>query len=337
MKAVVVSEFGPPESLTTPSEIPPPSAGEGGVVVDVQAAGLNFADLLVVEGRYQSLPDLPFVPGKEIAGEVTAVGQGVSGLRAGDRVLAFVESGGFAEQALAAEQDCHLIPAELPFGEAASLGINFQTAHLALIDRAQMQSGDAVLVTGASGGVGLAGVQIAKALGATVLAGIAKPEKEGLVRAAGADHVIDLSADDLKSSLRDQVFAVTDRNGVDVVLDPVGGDVFDACLRALAWRGRIVIIGFVAGRIPEAATNYLLLKNISAVGMFLDSYRNRHPEWVARVQAEIFDMWQAGRIKVPAIEAYPLESFAEAASALSGRRARGRVLLTPRGDHAHKQ
>ena len=331
MKAVVVSAFGPPESLDTTGEVPLPSPGEGEVVLGVHAAGLNFADLLVVEGKYQSLPDLPFVPGKEIAGEVTAIGPGVSQLKVGDRVLAYVEAGGFAEQAAALEQDCHPLPDELPFAEAASLGLNFQTAHFALVDRAQMQSGDVVLVNGASGGVGLASVQMAKALGATVLAGIANPEKEALVTAAGADHVIDLSGDDLRSSLRDQVYAVTGGAGADVVLDPVGGDVFDASLRALAWRGRIVIIGFVAGRIPEAAANYLLVKNITATGMFWDSYRTRHPEWVARVQTEIFDMWKEGRLKAPAIEAYPLESFAGAAGALSGRRAGGRILLTPRG------
>ena len=329
MKAVVVTEFGSPEALDKIGEVSPPTAGDGEVVVDIHAAGLNFADLLVVEGKYQSLPELPFVPGKEVAGEVTSVGPGVSQLKVGDRVLAFVESGAFAEQTVAAMQDCHRIPDELDFRGAVSIGLNFQTSHFALVDRANVKLGDSVLVTGASGGVGLAGVQIAKALGATVLAGIANPDKEALVMDAGADHVIDLAVDDLRNSLRDQVYAVTDRKGVDVILDPVGGDVFDAGLRALAWRGRIVVIGFVAGRIPEIASNYLLLKNISAVGMFLDSYRRHDPEWVVRVQAEIFDMWRDGRLKVPTIDAYPLETFAEAAGALSGRRAKGRILLTP--------
>ncbi len=331
MKAVVVSEFGSPETLNTTSEITAPIAGENQVIVNVGAAGLNFADLLVVEGKYQVLPGLPFVPGKEIGGEVTAVGAGVTRLKVGDRIVAFVEAGGFAEQALAVEQDCHPIPAELSFPEAVSLGINFQTSHFALVDRARMQPEDIILVTGASGGVGLAAVQIAKALGAIVLAGIANPEKEALVITAGADHVIDLSADDLRSSLRDQVYAATGGKGVDVVIDPVGGDVFDASLRALAWRGRIVIIGFVAGRIPEAAANYLLLKNISAVGMYLDSYRKRHPDWVAHVQAEIFDMWKMGRVKAPAIDAYSLETFSDAARALSSRTAAGRVVIVPGG------
>ena len=330
MKAVVVTEFGSPEALDKIGEVSAPTAGDGEVVVDIHAAGLNFADLLVVEGKYQSLPELPFVPGKELAGDVTSVGSGVSRVKVGDRVLAFVESGGFAEQTVAAEQDCHFIPDDMSFRDAASLGLNFQTSHFALVDRAGVKSGETVLVTGASGGVGLAGVQIAKALGVTVLAGIANPDKRALVEAAGADHVIDLAAADLKSSLRDQVYAVTEGNGVDVILDPVGGDVFDAGLRALAWRGRVVVIGFVTGRIPEIAANYLLLKNISAVGMFLDSYRKRDPEWVARVQAEIYSMWKAGSLKAPAVDAYPLEGFAEAAGALSGRRAKGRILLTPR-------
>jgi len=329
MRAIVVNEFGPPDALNSTSNFPVPVAGENHVVVDVRAAGLNFADLLVVEGKYQVLPDLPFVPGKEIGGEVTAVGPGVSRFKIGDRLLAFVETGGFAEQAVALEQDCHPIPEELSFPEAVSLGINFQTSHFAIVDRAQMQSEDIVFVTGASGGVGLAAVQVAKALGANVLAGITNPDKELRVRAAGADHVIDLSADDLKSSLRDQVYAVTGGKGVDVVIDPVGGDVFDASLRTLAWRGRIVIIGFAAGRIPEAAANYLLLKNISAVGMYLDSYRKRHPNWVAQVQAEIFDMWRADRLKVPAIDAYSLDTFSDAASALAGRSAEGRIVIIP--------
>jgi NADPH2:quinone reductase len=330
MKAVVVNAFGSPEALDKIGEFPSPSAGDDEIIIDIHAAGLNFADLLVVEGKYQSLPELPFVPGKELAGEVASVGPGVSRLKVGDRVLAFVESGGFAERTMAAEQDCHFIPDDMTFREAVSLGLNFQTSHFALVDRAGLKPGETVLVTGASGGVGLAGVQIAKALGATVLAGIANPDKEALVKAAGADHVIDLSVDDLKSALRDQVYAVAGGNGVDVILDPVGGDVFDAGLRALAWRGRIVVIGFVAGRIPEVAANYLLLKNISAVGMYLDSYRKREPEWVARVQAEIYGMWKTGSLKAPEVDAYPLEAFAEAAGALAGRRAKGRILLTPK-------
>lgn len=329
MRAVVVCEFGPPEELCGTSEIPAPSAAEGHVVVDVHMAGLNFADLLVVEGKYQSLPDLPFVPGKEITGVVSAVGGGVSRVKTGDRVLAYVEAGGFAEQVVAAERDCHPLPASLSFAEAASLGLNYQSAHFALVDRARVRPGEAVLVNGASGGVGLAGVQMAKARGATVLAGISRPEKERLVRAAGADGVIDLSVEDLKSSLRDQVYAANGRKGVDVVLDPVGGDVFEASLRALAWCGRLVVIGFAAGRIPKAAANYLLVKNISVAGLFWDSYRVRHPEWVARVQAHIFDAWEAGKLGAPVIETYPLEAIGQAAAALSGRRAKGRILFTP--------
>ena len=197
MRGIVVNEFGGLDVLRTASNLPKPVAGDNNVVVEVCAAGLNFADLLVIEGKYQVLPELPFVPGKEIGGEVIDVGPGVSRFKVGDRVLAFVETGGFAEQAMAAERNCHPIPQSLSFSEAVSLGINFQTSYFALVDRALMQAEDIVLVTGASGGVGSAAVQIAKASGATVLAGIENPEKEVHVRAAGADHVIDLSMDDL--------------------------------------------------------------------------------------------------------------------------------------------
>ena len=327
MRAAVVKAFGSFEAMTL-ADVPPPVPGTGEVLIDVHAAGVNHADLLVVEGKYQSLPDPPFVPGKEVAGVVAAAGAGVGRFAPGDRVIAALEQGGFAEQAVAAEGDCYTLPGTMSFTDGASMGNNYQTAHFALNERGHLKAGETVLVNGASGGVGMASIQLAKAAGATVLAGIGTAEKASLVLDGGADHVVDLAADGLKDALREQVYGLTGGRGADVVLDTVGGDVFDASLRALAWSGRIVVIGFVSGRIPTIAANYLLIKNITASGLYRNSYRTRDPEWVRRVQDEIFALYEAGKIKPPVVQPVPLEDFKEAFSALAERHAKGRLVLT---------
>ena len=327
MKAVVVASFGPAHENAKIQSIDAPTAGADQAVIDVYAAGLNFADLLVIEGKYQRLVPPPFVPGREAAGTVRNVGVGATRLKAGDRVLAFVDSGAFAEQVVASDADCHVLPADLGFADAVSLGLNYQTAHIALTDRARLEAGESVLVTGASGGVGVACIQMAKAMGATVLAGIARPEKRLIVESAGADGVIDLAHGDPKNSIREQVYAAVGKDGVDVVLDTVGGDVFDGCLRAMAWRGRMVIIGFAAGRISSIMSNYLLVKNIASVGMYWDSYRMRQPDMIAATQQEIFALWAEGKIYPPMTQSFDLGSFAEAVNALTGRRTTGRVVI----------
>ena len=250
MKAIVCREFGPPEALRL-EEWPDPVPGPGQIAIAARAIGVNFPDILVVSGRYQLLPPRPFVPGKELAGIVTAVGPGVAGFAPGDRVMAQLEHGAFAEAAVANAAQCFPVPAGVSFVDAAAMGVVYQTAHFALIERGQYRPGETVLVTGAGGGVGMACLQLAKAKGATVLAGASRPERATLARESGADAIIDLGRPDLRDSLREQVRAATHGRMADIVLDPVGGDVFDAALRALAWCGRLVVIGFAAGRIPE--------------------------------------------------------------------------------------
>ena len=328
MRAVVVKELGPPESLSI-EDVPAPAPGDGEVLIDLHACSINYPDLLFIEGKYQVLPDLPFSPGFDAAGVVKAVDGGVKNLKPGDRVMVRLpKGGGYAEQATSAEHFCYPLPDDMSFVDAAAMGMVYQTAYFGLLDRGQYQEGETVLVNGASGGVGIAAVQLAKALGATVLAAVSKPEKGEVVRAAGADHVIDLSADDLRESLRQQVFAVTDGKGADVILDPIGGAVFEASLRALAWRGRIVIIGYASGDIPSVKTNYIMIKNIAVSGLSAANYLHRTPEWMARAQQELFDLYTQGKLKPHVMKTYPLEDYLAALTVIRNREVQGKVVLT---------
>ena len=322
MRAILVNEFGPSEGLGI-GEVAEPMPGADEVLVTVHAAPVNYVDLLVIGGTYQFLPPLPFIPGKGPAGVVTALGRGVTSLRVGDRVLAMAEQGGYAEAVTVPANQCYRLPPSMSFTEAASLSLVYDTAWFALRERARLQSGETVLVLGASGGVGHAAIQLAHAMGARVLAGILRPERTASVRAAGADAVIDLSAADLRDSLRAQVYAVTEGRGVDIILDPLGGAIFDAAMRALAWRGRLVVIGFAAGAIPTVKTSYLLLKNIEISGLQISDYRKRRPDQVAAAYREIFELYELDRIQ-PA---------ADALGALRDRRINGRAVLRPRDDH----
>jgi NADPH2:quinone reductase len=327
MRAVVVHRHGLPAGLTV-EEWPIPVPGAGQVLVEAHAIGVNYPDLLVIGGTYQKLPPLPFVPGKELAGVVAAVGPGVTACRAGDRVSVQLEHGAYAEAVLAPEQSCYVLPPRLGFVEAAALGLAYQTAHFALTERARFRPGETVLVTGAAGGVGLAAVQLGKAMGATVLAGIRDPAQAALVRASGADHVVDLAAGDLREALRAEVRALTGGRGADIVLDQVGGDVFEAALRALAWRGRLVVVGFAAGRIPTVRANYLLVKNIAVLGLQWSDYRDGDPASVRRVQEEIFTFWEAGRLAPRIMATYPLVDAATALERLAAGGMSGKVVLT---------
>jgi NADPH:quinone reductase len=328
MRAVVVDEFGPPEGLRV-AEVPPPTPGPGEVVVSVRAAPVNYVDLLVTGGSYQFLPQRPFVPGKGPAGIVIAAGPGVATLQVGDRVLAMAEQGGYAEAVAVAADQCYRLPATMSFDMAASLSLAYDTAWFALRERARLEPGETVLVLGASGAVGQAAVQLARAMDARVLAGIARSDKAAEMLAAGAEAVIDLSRPDLHDSLRRQVFAATGGTGADIVLDPLGGEVFAAALRALAWRGRLVVIGFAAGAIPTMRVNYLLLKNIEVSGLQISDYRKRRPEQVAVAFAEIFSLCEQGGIKPAAVTAFPLERAGEALAALRDRNLAGRAVLHP--------
>ena len=328
MKAIICRAHGRPESLSF-EDWPEPVPGPGEIVIEARAIGVNYPDLLVVAGTYQRLPPLPFVPGREVAGIVRSVGPGVASFSPGDPVLAEVEHGAFAERVVAPVAACWTLPGSISFADAAAMGLVYQTAHFALIERAQYRMGETVLVTGAGGGVGLAGVRLAKAMEATVLAGVSRPERGRLAREAGADAVIDLGRPDLREALRAQVSEATDGRMADIVLDPVGGDVFDASLRALAWRGRMVVIGFAAGRIPEVKANYLLLKNISVSGLHWTDYRDRRPERVAAVQAELFALHAAGRIGIHIMDRLPLAQAAEALQRHAAGTVDGKLVLVP--------
>ena len=333
MKAVLIREFGPVESLKI-EEVADPVAAPGQVVIDVQATAANFVDLLVVAGTYQFLPERPFVPGKLPTGIVCAVGEGVQHVAVGDRVLTLAEQGGYAQKAVAKATDCFRIPDNMPFVEAASMALAYDTAWFALCERGRAKAGETVLVLGATGAVGMAAVQLAKAYGLKVIAGISSAAKADGVTAAGADAWIDLSKENLRDSIREQVYALTDGQGADIVLDPLGGDIFDGAVRAMAWCGRLVIIGFAAGRIPTLKMNYVLVKNIEVSGIQVSDYRKRTPDKMAHCMAEIFRLYEEGKLVSSPARTYPLASAPEALSALQNRQAAARLVLLPNGDPA---
>ncbi len=328
MKAVLVENFGPIEDAVV-RDIPDPAPGDGDVLVAMKAVDVNFPDILVMEGAYQVKPPLPFSPGKAGAGIVEAVGAGVTRFKPGDRVAAEVEYGAYAEKLLAAENLCYPLPDGISFNNAAALSLVYQTAHFALVERAGFTAGDRVLVLGASGGVGLAAVQLARALGAeTVIAGVRSPAKAHVVSDGGADIVVDLSSETLRDDLRDQVHEATGGHGADIVIDPVGGAAHAAALRAMAWRGRMVIVGFASGDIPQIRSNYLLVKNIAVSGLQWSDYRDRDPEAVANVQAEIFALCKSGKLVPHISRVFPLNGFATALGMLKAGEAEGKIVLS---------
>lgn len=329
MKAVVARSFGPIESLEI-AELPDPVAGPGQVVIDVAAAGVNYPDLLVVGGKYQILPQPPFTPGKEAAGVVSAVGADVDTCRVGDRVMALVEHGAYCQRLLSPAANVFVLPESMDMIEAGGFGLTLQTAYFALVVRGGLTAGETVLVTGAAGGVGLACVQLARALGATVIAGVSSPEKADIARAAGAAHVVYLAGDNLRNRIREDVRALTDGKGADVICEVVGGDVFDGCLRALAWSGRLVVLGFAGGRIPSIPANYVLLKNIAVTGLHWSDYREWHPDWMRRGHAVLFDLYRQGLLSQKVTVTYPLAQVVEAMRQLRDRLVKGKIVLIMR-------
>jgi NADPH2:quinone reductase len=328
MRAVLVRNFGPFEGIGV-EQVASPAPGEGEVVIDIAAAEANYPDILVIEGKYQIKPPLPFSPGKCGAGVVSAVGPGVSGLKVGDRVLAQTEFGAYAEKLRVRAESCFSMPGDMPFDKAAALGLVYQTAWFALRERASFSRDEKVLVLGASGGIGVASVQLAKALGAgTVIAGIIGEGNAAIARQAGADHVIDLGDPALRENLRSQVFQHTDGRGVEIVIDPVGGEANAAALRAMAWQGRMVIIGFASGTIPSIKANYLLVKNIAVSGLQWSDYRDRMPAKVVEAQTEIFDLFTQGKIDPIISRHLPLEAFADGLTLLKNGQAQGKIILT---------
>lgn len=327
MKAVLIRDFGPPETLHVET-LPDPVCGKDQVLIDVTAAGVNFPDLLVISGKYQILPPLPFSPGKDVAGVVRETGSSVRGFKPGDRVVAQMEYGGYASCAATHYENCHLLPDSISDIDAAAMGLVYQTAYFALIERGHFRPGDKVLINGAAGGVGGAATQLVKGMGGIVLAGVSTEAQADAARRNGADHVIDLAAENLRDSLRDQVYACTDGHGADVVLDLLGDDIFDASLRAVAWNGRVVVIGFAAGRIPTIKANYLLVKNIAVSGLQWSDYREHRPELVREVQQRLFALHASGALKPDVAQTLPLERFAEALSVLEAGKATGKYVLS---------
>ncbi len=324
MKAMLCEAFGPPESLRLGS-LPDPVPGAGQVLLRVHAAGVNFADTLMIEGKYQEKPPFPFAPGLEVAGTVEAVGEGVTRVEPGQRVLALTEAGGFAELALAAESDVFAIPEAMGFVVAAGFPITYGTAHGALTWRAALQPGESLAVHGAAGGVGLAAVEVGKALGAHVVASAGGAEKLRIAEEHGADALIDYRSEDLRQRLK----ALTDGRGVDVVFDPVGGPVFEASLRGLAWGGRLVVIGFAGGgEVPQAPANLLLVKNIGVLGFYWGSYRSHAPDLLREQFAELFAWHEAGKLRPLVSEVVPLAEAARALNLLKSRQATGKVVVS---------
>jgi NADPH2:quinone reductase len=326
MRAFQVVEHGAPSSLQV-SEIADLEPSADQILIGVRAAGVNFPDVLVVSGKYQILPKRPFTPGKDLAGVVLKTGKNVTRFAAGDRVLCHVEHGAFAEQALVTADQTFKIPDGLSFQHAAAMGLVYQTAYLALIDRGGFQKGETVLIGGAAGGIGLAAIHLAKGLGGRVLAAVRNEDEAAFVKANGADHVIDISGSDIRDSLRTQVQAATNGRGADVVLDPLGGDFLGAALRAMAWCGRLVVIGFAAGDIPSVKVNYLLLKNISISGLQWSDYRDRTPQRVHEVQADIFRLWEEGFVRPQLMKEYPFEELPVALDLISEGKVRGKAVI----------
>jgi len=327
MRAVVLNEYGSLDDLSL-TEFADPVPGPEDIIVDVRATAVNYVDLVIISGKYQFKPDVPFVPGKGPAGIVKSVGSDVTDFAPGDRVVAMAEQGGYAGLTPIHRNNCYHLPDSMSFTDAASMALVYDTAWFSLVERGRFTEGESVLVLGASGGVGLAAVQLVRAMGGHALAGIANPEKADLVRDAGAEAVIDLAADNLRDSLRDQVFAVTDGRGADVVIDPLGDDIFDAALRAVAWRGRMVVIGFAAGRIPSLKANYLLVKNIDVGGLQISDYRRRRPDLTAKCFEQIFALYTEGKISALPTVTHPIDDFRQALQDVQDRKVRGRIVLT---------
>ncbi|MDJ0959365.1 MAG: NADPH:quinone oxidoreductase family protein [Acidimicrobiia bacterium] len=323
MKAVTCVELGPADRLEL-QDVPDPIAGPGEVVIDVHAAALNFPDTLIIQGKYQFQPELPFTPGGEAAGIVSAVGEGVADVTVGSRVLSVGIHGAFAEKWAVPATTLMPMPEHLTYVEAAAFGLTYGTSYYALKQRANLQAGETLLVLGAAGGVGASAVELGKAMGATVIAAASTEEKLAFATDMGADHTINYVDGDLRSGIKE----LTDGRGVDVVYDPVGGDYSEAALRSMAWNGRFLVIGFASGTIPSIPLNLALLKGVSVVGVFWGSWVGKDPAASAENFAELFGMVAEERLHPRVTDVYPLADYEAAYGALTGRRARGKVVLT---------
>ena len=322
MKAVVCRQFGPPETLAL-EELPSPVPGEGEVVVSVKAASVNFPDVLIIQNKYQFKPPLPFSPGSELAGVVKQVGAGVTGAKAGDRIIAFTTYGAFAEEVKTEASRLLPLPAGMDFRTGASFLLTYSTSEHALRDRGELKAGETLLVLGAAGGVGLTAVEIGRAMGARVIAAASSAEKLAAARAHGAHESINYATE----KLTERVMALTSEKGADVCFDPVGGELFDAALSSLGWGGRILLVGFVGG-VPSIPANRLLVKNRAALGSSLRYYRWHQPDKFRRSVDELLAWYGQGKLHPLVTHRLPLEESVEGIRLLTGRKAHGKIVVT---------
>ena len=324
MRAMVVDEWCEPRDMKL-RELPDPEPKAGQVAIDVRAIGCNFFDILMAQGKYQVRPPLPFSPGGEVAGTVRSIGSGVTGLAPGDRVFAMIGWGGYANVAIAPAATVAKMPPSMSFEHGAAFGIVYQTSYFALVHRAALQPGETLLVHAAAGGVGLAAVQIGRALGARVLATAGSAAKLDVAREHGAEQAFDYS----DPSWVECVKEATGGKGADVIYDPVGGDVFDLSLKVIAFSGRLLVIGFASGKIPTVQLNRVLLKNISLVGLHWGASRTHDPGKIAPAMEELFALYEKGLVTPVVSSVRPLADAAAALDEIASRRSFGKVLLTP--------
>ena len=322
MNAVLCKQFGEPESLVI-DEIASLTVEPGTVKIGVRACGVNFPDLLMIQGQYQFKPPLPFSPGLEVAGDIIELGANVEGLRVGDRVMATMMHGGFAEEVVVPAASVLPMPDNMPYDIGAAMPLVYGTAHVALAHRAQLQSGETLLVLGAAGGVGLAAVEIGNVMGARVIAAASTDEKLEVALQQGASETINYATEDLRQRIK----ALTSDKGADVVFDPVGGDLFDIAVRRIAWEGRYLVIGFASGRIPSLPANIALLKNASLVGVFWGAYMMHDPAVIQRSFQQLLRWYAEGKLQPRVHSAFALKDAARALREIKDRRAMGKVVL----------
>lgn len=327
MRAVLCKEFGPPESLVL-EEVEPLKPGKGQVVIGIRACGLNFPDALMIQGKYQFKPPMPFSPGSEVSGIIKEVGEGVTSVKRGDRVIAVTGSGGFADEIIAAEAKLISMPTGVNFATAAAFTMAYGTSYHALKDRAHLASGNSLLVLGAAGGVGLAAVEIGKFLGARVIAAASTDEKLAICKQYGADEVINYTTEDLK----ERVKSLTKGQGVDVTFDPVGGNYAEAALRSTGWKGRYLVIGFASGEIPRIPLNLTLLKGSSIVGVFWGAFTEREPQRHQQNLQELLTLLAEGKLKPHISATYPLEQATTALDDMMQRKVQGKAVVLMQRD-----
>ena len=325
MKALLCKAHGPASDLVL-EEVASPAPKKNEILLDVHAASVNFPDTLIIEGKYQFQPPLPFSPGGEAAGVVSVAGESAGAFKAGDRVMALTGWGSFAEQVAVPAYNVMPIPEGMDFETASAFGMTYGTSMHALRQRGQLQPGETLLVLGASGGVGLAAVEIGKAMGARVIAAASSAQKLETARAAGADELIDYS----QASLKDEIKRLTGGKGVDVIYDPVGGDLFDQAVRGLAWNGRLLVVGFASGRIPELPVNLVLLKGGAVLGVFWGSFAQRQPADNAANFKQLFAWFAEGKLKPLVSRTYPLAEAGEAIEQLASQQAVGKLVVKVR-------